>query len=395
MTEEDIVYTSYRLHCSSSNLNINTKIYYKNDVIYRIINYKSISKNMDEYRSVVFSLPENKVLCFSPPRSIRYEKFRDDNYDIEDQILVNDIIEGVMINLFYDKRTSSWEIATKSAIGGNYFFYGKIMNKTFRQMFLDVFCYGKKHNINDIAFFENLSRNYCYSFVLQHPSNKIIEPIQHKKLFLVAVYDIHDDNRVTYIPPTVYEEWSVFKNVDGIINFPKRYEFTNFKTLENDVNSAQNSPLFIGKMIHNIETGERSYLKNKSRINAQKNTNAQYYYQYLCMCRTNKQMDFLSHYPQFNMQYKNFTKEYETFIDDVYTSYVDYYVLKTGQNINEKFLPHINKIHKTIFIPSIKHNRRRINKTSVKEYFNKMEPRELLYHLNYDRRLLSSVQLHP
>jgi hypothetical protein len=388
--EEDIVYSCYRLDCTKLNSEVNIKNHYKNDVIYRILNYKAKSTNIvDEYRSVIFSAPENKLLCFSPPRSIRYEKFRDDNHDIEDKIIVNEIIEGVMVNLFYDDRLRSWEIATKSAIGGNYCYQGKTEKKTFQQMFLDVFRCDKKQGINDIAFFENLSRNYCYSFVLQHPCNKILTPVTDKKLYLVAVYDIHDDCRATYIPPTIYEEWSVFENVVGIINFPERYDFTNFSVLERDVASEQNSPFSIGKMIHNIETGERAYLKNPSRIKAQKNGNAQCYYQYLCICRTNKVFDFLQYYPQIKSEFRSFGLEYEAFIRGVYNSYVDYYIARTGSTISEKFFPHIKMIHKTIYLPSIKHGKRRINKTAVKQYFDKMEPRELLYHLNYDRRLLS------
>jgi hypothetical protein len=387
--EEDIVYSCYRLDCTKLNSDINIKNHYKNDVMYRILNYKTTSKDVDEYRSVIFSSPENKLLCFSPPRSIRYKKFRDDNYDIEDKIIVNEIVEGVMVNLFYDDRLNSWEIATKSAIGGNYCYHGKTEKKTFRKMFMDAFRCDKNQDVNDIAFLENLPRNYCYSFVLQHPCNKILSSVNDKRLYLIAVYDIHEDGRATYIPPTIYEEWSVFENVVGIINFPQRYDFTNFFDLERQVVSEQSSPFSIGKMIHNVETGERTYLKNPSRINAQKNSNSQHYYQYLCISRTNKVFDFLQYYPRFKEEYLNFGLEYEAFIRGTYNSYIDYYVLKTGSTISEKFLPHIKTIHRTIYLPSIKYGKKRINKSAIKEYFNKMEPRELLYHLNYDRRLLS------
>jgi hypothetical protein len=386
MTEEDSAYFTYKLDCLSVNGEINTKIYYKNNVIYKILNYKRDAKVSDEYRSATFSFPENNVLCFSPPRSIRYEKFKDDNYDLTDKIVANEMIEGVMINLFYDERISSWEISTKSAIGGNYCFYNNKSTKTFRRMFFDALRH-KKHSFGG-AFFDNLSRNYCYSFVLQHPDNEIISPVLQKKLYLVAVYDIHHDNRVTYIPPTVYEEWDLFKNVNGIIYFPDRYEFTTFSQLEDDMLSEKNSPLFLGKMLHNIETGERSYLKNSSRRNILKNRNSKYYYQYLCISRMNKQNDFLQYYPQFKLIYKNFTIEYEAFIKNVHNSYIKHYIAGED-NISEKYLPHIRAIHKTIYLPSHKTGRRTINKTAIHEYFDRMEPRELLYHLNYDRRLAS------
>ena len=69
---------------------------------------------------------------------------------------MNEIIEGTMVNLFYDSRISKWEIATKGAIGGNYWYYRNSYdgdNKpqlTFRQMFLESLGYDKNTDFANV-----------------------------------------------------------------------------------------------------------------------------------------------------------------------------------------------------------------------------------------------------
>jgi hypothetical protein len=177
--------------------------------------------NQHQNAWVEISFPENKVLCFSPPRSVPYEKFKTTPMNNRDNIIMSEIVEGVMVNLFYEHRTSSWEIATKCAIGGDYNFSGE-KSASFREMFFECL-HCKKNDV----FLDAFPKNYSYSFVIQHPKNKIILSTPEPKLYLVAIYAIYEDNSIMAIPSIMYEDWEMFKSMQVPIYFPVKYNNLN------------------------------------------------------------------------------------------------------------------------------------------------------------------------
>jgi len=94
--------------CSCLDFGLKTKKYEKDGAAYNIINYQKDGQKdgqspyTGQYRSVIMSDPENKILCFSPPKSINYDEFKNKYPEINQRIFANEIIEGTMINLFYD-----------------------------------------------------------------------------------------------------------------------------------------------------------------------------------------------------------------------------------------------------------------------------------------------------
>jgi len=381
---------------------IKTKFYTKTNISYTILNYdKDVlcddDVNNGYYRSLIVSSPQNKVLAFSPQKSLKPETFVEKYPTIDDTIFMNEIVEGTMINLFFDERVNQWEISTRGAIGGSYFYYrnqydmdsNKKNQSSFYQMFLEALGCSKEEILNEVSLLQELPKNYCYSFVLQHPDNHIVLSLHKCCVYLVAVYELINENNIKFISPVEYQNWDIFKNVNNTILFPKQYNYQTYEALKEENCSIQTDFTNLGVMVTNITTGERTAMKNPryEEVKLLRGNNPNLQYQYLCLRKTGKIQDFLFYFPQYRSIFYRFYQEYENFVTNVHFSYLTYYVQKQNVQISKKYSPHIYKIHHEVYLPSLQTETPIIVKRKVvKEYFEKLEPREMIYHLNYDRR---------
>ena len=380
-----------------------------NNLEYCILNYNrnSIDYFNDDsanYRSIVLSYPENQLLCFSCPKSISYDLFIEDYPVITDDILVNDIIEGTMINVFYDIRIFSWVISTKKAIGGNYWYFRnqyyntEKSQKTFYDMFLESL---QCNNINNLSF---LNKKYCYNFVLQHPENHIVLHIEKPACYLVSMYELDNsihgsNNSVHYISPAVFSKWECFNNTSVL--FPTQYENETYSSLSIKYNSLYNDYCNIGVMLTNIHTGERIHIKNIAYENVKvlRGNNPNLLYQYICLMRSNRIYDYLNIFPQYKKMFSKFYNNYTDFIQNIYNAYVNYYIKKDrNTKISKKYLYHIHTLHHQIYIPSLCNKQKtdaenfltvglpetkpiKITKEVIYKYINDMSPMQIFHYL--------------
>jgi hypothetical protein len=412
MDDSEEIYVKYNLDLGYYNRNkIKTKDYEVNNTKYTILNYDQdvICDNDQEYgkyRSIIMDPIQEppKILSFSPPKSVTPQYFKEKYPKIDDSILVNEIVEGTMINLFYDTRINSWEISTKGAIGGNYWFfrnqYPSIPNTmassqpTFRKMFLEALRCLPNMELKDCSFLNELSKEYCYCFVMQHPANHIVNYITNPTLYLVAVYHTHFENfqegsQVTSIPPTVFEEWDCFVNVRGIIEFPKRFEEEDYDELYNKYCSPNAQYNLVGIMCLNIGTGERACIENEAYKNVRelRGNHPNLQYQYLCLKNMGKVKEFLRYFHNYKEIFYHFYTQYNDFITHTHQSYISYYVQKSGIKISKKFFPLIYKIHHEVFLPAKTSGEPIIiRRQVVADYINKLSPNVLLYYLNYNKK---------
>jgi len=167
-------------------LKLSVKHWRHNDKVYKIIRYNKeylmddLIKSSGLFRSVIFN--NNRLVSFSPPKSLRPDTFVATYKDQVKQCRAEQYIEGTMINVFYDQ--DAWEISTRSTVGAKIVFFRNDGNTTtFRDMFMDA-C----NHVN--LDFNYLDKTVCYSFILQHPENRIVSPIVEKAIYLAKAYKI-------------------------------------------------------------------------------------------------------------------------------------------------------------------------------------------------------------
>ncbi len=128
------------------NKSFTTKTNIQYSILECVNNTTNVSSLNNQYRSVIMD-PESKiVLSYSPPNELPFDHFQNSYPNLNTkEFQVSEMIEGIMIQLFYDYRIGKWEIATKSAVGCDYWYFRTQYNDdttvkqlTFRDMFLDA-----------------------------------------------------------------------------------------------------------------------------------------------------------------------------------------------------------------------------------------------------------------
>jgi hypothetical protein len=313
---------------------------------YTILNYKKMNNPNDLLRSVIYK--NNKLVCFSPPKSIPYDTFKQ-QHPIQ-EIVVDEFIDGTMINVFY--VDDNWVIATRSVVGAKCNFYS---SKTFHEMFHET-------NIN----YNVLNTKYCYSFVLQHPENQIVKPIDTPKLYLIAVYQILDN--------TVYE---VHVSNHGIHCFltPLMFKFQSYEDAEIFV---QNQPhIFKGLMLKS--NNDRTKIRNLSyeKIKKLRGNSNNLKYTYLTIRSTPEQAEYEKYFPITPFA------EYEKEIRDIITVLHDFYMscfvykLKPLREYDNKYKYHLYTLHQ-YYLLQLKHENKVMTKYEVKKYVNALLPSQLI-----------------
>ena len=319
------------------------------------------------------------ILAYSPSKSIEYDVFLKTNF-IEN-CHMEEMVEGTMINVFWNHSTEEWMIATKSNLGGNNKFNTK---KTFSEMFFEVL---EDANIT----FEELNKKYSYSFVFQHPENRNVVPFHEKKLYLISVYSI--DGSKIY---TVENDW--FENADMInkLHFPMEYKFDTFEEVC-DVNTGfQFKKLYephewqtLGVHFTNKDTGVRMKVRNElyEYIRQLKGNSYNIQHRFYELRRQKKIKEFLQYFPEYKDEFYLLEGELRSFTKKLHNAYVCVHIKheKTIPELDYELKPHVYNLH-GIYINSLRANGNIINFETVKSYINHMPEKKLMFAINYNKR---------
>jgi len=376
------------LLCNSNILKVNKIECRTNNASYRVIKYDKnllcfdIVKTYGLCRSIILN-SANHVVSFSPPKSIDANLFINNYYLLNSSIQAEEFIEGTMINVFFDSSIGGWEISTRNTVGATSSFFKSHNSKTFRQMFIEA---ANECNL-DIT---KLEPDLCYSFVLQHPENRIVVPFAKPQLYLVALYRIHNiPNNITveYLDLNSYRNF--FSNLQTSVQFPQIYQFNEYSELIEKYASMNTSYDIVGVVIHNKETGERTKFRNPvyEQVKNLRGNQPKLQYQYLCLRKEGRVKDFLAFYPENKIEFSTFRDQVHLFTNTLYDNYVSCFIKKEKPLIefSQQYRTHMFNIHK-FYMNELRAKKQFINSTTVQRYVNDLHPSLLMYCLNFQMR---------
>lgn len=374
-----------------------TNVVTRNNQQYKVIRYDKNFLSLDLIpqngllRSVILN-GNNKVVSFAPPKSYSWDVFVKENPVKTDSIVAEEFVEGTMINVFWDPTaglSGAWELATRNSVGGEVSFYNNSEKtkdtKTFRSMFLEA---AIKNNFE----LNILNTAYCYSFVLQHPNNRIVVPFKEPQLYLVAVYEIcNTEGGTINVEPLSME----FVKKMGFwaqtsIRFPEKYDdWESHDDLKTRFSSMNTPYDVLGVVVYNKNTGIRTKLRNPVYENVRhlRGNQPKMQYQYLSLRKNASVGDFLKYYPEYKKEFSFFRKCLHTFTQALYENYISCYIKKERPLIEfpENFRTHMFHIHKK-YIDELKPNNFYVNNSVVINYVNDMPTTLQMYSLNYSMR---------
>jgi len=343
------------------------------------------------FRSVILN-NENCVVCFAPPKSFSYETFIEKYKESEnhfENIVAEEFVEGTMINLFWDPSIGlygSWEISTRNTVSANVSFYKTSDGKTFNSMFMEA-CSVNQLDIN------KLDKGYCYSFVLQHPENRIVIPFTKAQLYLVEIYQIVTYTNINANEIIVYPQnirnYLQYGFQDSLVKIPERYTWTSYKNLKQTYTSHNTGYDILGIIIKNIETGERCKIRNPvyEEIRRLKGNQPKLQYQYLCLRQQGKMRDFLKYYPENKADFSKFREQMHAFTNTLFQNYISCYInkVKPLKDFPLPFRNHMFQLHK-LYLDELKEKKQYVTNTVVIKYMNDLHPSQQMYSLNYNMR---------
>lgn len=365
-----------------NSLKLTAKLWKFNNKTYKIVKYLKEFLTSDRintsglFRSVI--VRDNKILSFAPPKSLRSEEFI--NYHIHEQekCKAEKYVEGTMINMFYDEE---WEISTKSTVGGKILFFrvGGV-NTTFRSMFLEACNYV---NLD----FDKMDKSLCYSFVLQHPENRIVTPINECAIYLVKLYKITG---------YVVSELDVRKHVseqlcESKVKTAEQYNFSTFNELKEKYASMNTSYDDVGVMI-TAPNGDRTKFRNPvyEDVRNLRGNQPKLEYHYLCLRKNGKISEYLKYYPEYKVEFQTFRDKLHRFTNAVHTNYIKCYIKKEKplKEFPSQFRGTMYNLHQ-YYLNELREQSKHVDRQVVIDYINNLHQSQQMFLLNYNYRKMN------
>ena len=359
----------------------------------------SISRRIN---ALILNDNTREVIAIGPSKPYTLEKFKKQHGDKRKSIEVTEMVEGLFFQLFWDERICQWEIGTQNSVFGNYSYYRMphVKATTYRTMIVQAMGLSEEEDLNEWKGLKYMDKKYCYHFVLQHADNHLVFKIIEPAIYIIGAFEMHANkvkNNIRYIPTNEYK--NTFPASMNLVKFPtvlrakEDEEVDKYDVLIEEFVSIQQPNTRMGIVIQHVSSGDTTVVFNPAYIELQqvRGTHPNILYHYLCLKKMKKTDDFLRLFMQYKVDFTVFEHLYESLISKLHQSYVDHFVIKKQTIIHKKYYYHIKQLHSTIFIPSLRDEKKVIiRKNVVRKYVDGLEVGHILHILQHELYIMQS-----
>ena len=358
-------------------LGLKQTVHTDNGMEYRVIQYKrpirnqALGRDLGHFRSVI--VRDGRVVCVAPPRALRMKEMEAEHTAYA--CTAEEVVEGTMINLFND--AGEWRIATRSTVGARCTFYKG--SPTFRRMFLEA------AGLSGLEF-ETLPKDVCYSFVLQHPKNRIVCKVNTAALYLVDRYRISEDGLSAVRVP--YDDAVGMLLADTAVRFPDRWPMSDYRAVT-DAYACSTTPFTNpGVMFRLGDSHVRAKVANPNyeAVRRLRGNHPKSQYRYLVLRQAGQVSQYLMHYPEDSSAFSAFAAQTDAFVKQLHSSYIRARPMKEGDgSVEEPLRPHVRGLHR-VYVQHLRPRGLRVGREDAKAYVGRLPAARLMYVMN---RLIS------
>ena len=400
-------------------------------------------ESLGRFRSIVLD-GNGRVCCVAPPKML---KLTDDMKalsvnSVDGHLTAEELVEGIMVNLFWHPagqgeggdgggNGGKWYIATKSCVGE--VSYDHIIEAQAEVQLQDGAVAGAgattatfqrlsvqevlRRRICDVLSLlpgglNSVPKDYCYSLVIQHPKNQIVNVITVPALYLVAVYqltsaagvnvirinrDIFSGNfggSVSHMPSALS---CVAADVGGEGGEGGEGEDTVVTatftphTVDDYCNMYASmdtrSVSLAGVVFVDKDTGF-CYKKRNPKyesVKKRKGMEQKLMAQYLQMRKDHGIDEYLKYHPQHSRAFRQFRDRLHDYTQRLYDAYIAHYIKKDAKPLKEydrELKTHMYKLHYDVYLATMKESGAFVTKHTVINYVNQLAAAQQLACLN-------------
>jgi hypothetical protein len=384
---------------------------------------------LGRFRSVVFD-SNGRICCVAPSKML---KLSNDMNSMEvnsagGHLIAEEIVEGIMVNLFWREK---WYISTKSCVGE--VSYDHIVEAQAEAVIADTDTDDvtvpaaaaaagsfQKLSVQEVlrrricdvlsllpGGLDGIPKQYCYSLVVQHPKNQIVNVVTVPKLYLVAVYNVMErgagagadviridrdifsanfGGSVSHMPVGL----SCIAGEDGEDCGEVTATFTPH-TVEDYcrmyASSETRSVSLPGVVFVDKDTGF-CYKKRNPKyesVKKRKGMEQKLMAQYLQLRKDHGIDEYLKYHPQHSRAFRQFRDRLHDYTQRLYDAYIAHYVKKDVKPLKEydrELKTHMYKLHYDIYLATMKEAGSFVTKHTVINYVNQLAAAQQFACLN-------------